>query len=390
MDEPHTHAEEKQAPPSTNDSDIDDAEPQAKRARPTLPTSEPAPLTRKNLALFNKMGKEKSSDPSDDSGSATTISTTTISTTTISTTTISTTSPGFVTQARRNGILDPRSSEQPPDLRDLYKQLVSSQETPSPPKSAYSNYVDQVKRLRVVPSVVKVVILEGSDFPIIPLVLITRVASFLAIFAHHTTLSEKGTLEYHQYPIKSINLVNSYEGYKEGRRLLRNAQDRAREQSHALKEQLKEYYDQQRGGGGLHPVTKEVPPLPVPGIELVEHKPVHQPMPPTSSKHSKSHHSHSTPHSSKAPSSTHSSTHSSSGKRKASSSQSSHDSSRHISKRRRIRSYWKQDRKTGRYYHYGLCQRCTRVSTVGHATAAANREARSDPESIDRGVMAPR
>ncbi|KAK0655519.1 hypothetical protein B0T16DRAFT_397153 [Cercophora newfieldiana] len=86
----------------------------------------------------------------------------------------------------------------------------------------------------------------------------------LNLFAHHATLSKKGTLEYHQYPIKSINLVNSYEGYKEGRRLLRNAQDRAREQSYALRDQLKEYYEQQ----------EEVPPLPVPedeGDEVVEH-----------------------------------------------------------------------------------------------------------------------
>ncbi|KAK0655538.1 hypothetical protein B0T16DRAFT_424335 [Cercophora newfieldiana] len=150
----------------------------------------------------------------------------------------------------------------------------------------------------------------------------TTDGTILNLFAQHATLSEKGTLEYHQYPIKKIDLISSYKEYKEGRRCLRNAQDRAREQSYALKDQLKEYYDQQRGGGGLHPVTKEVPPLP---DEVVEHQPVHEPV--------------------------HEPYKSSSGKQKASTSQSSHNFSRHVSKRRRIRSYWKQDRKTGRYYH---------------------------------------
>ena len=54
-----------------------------------------------------------------------------------------------------------------------------------------------------------------------------------------------GTLEYHQYPVKSTSLVNSHGEHREGRRGLRNAQDHAREQSYALKGQLKEYYQQQ-------------------------------------------------------------------------------------------------------------------------------------------------
>ncbi len=81
-------------PPSRKrplDSD-DDAEPRAKRARATRPTSEQARLTRQNLARFNKMGKKKTSDPSDDSGS---------------TKTLSTTASGFDVRARKNGILDP-------------------------------------------------------------------------------------------------------------------------------------------------------------------------------------------------------------------------------------------------------------------------------------------
>ncbi|CAH0023371.1 unnamed protein product [Clonostachys rhizophaga] len=174
-------------------------------------------------------------------------------------------------------------------------------------------------------------------------------------YAHYATPTEDGTLEYHQFPVKSTSLVNSHGEHKEGRRGLRNAQDHAREQSYALKDQLKEHYKQQRSSS-LHPVATRVPPLPVPDVEplvttqtyqdeddyeVVGPQPVYQPTPPASSKpkHSKSHHSHSTPHSS---------THSSGGKRKASSSQSSHGSSGHVSKHR---SYWKKDAMSGRYYH---------------------------------------
>ncbi|KAK4674680.1 hypothetical protein QC763_0026790 [Podospora pseudopauciseta] len=82
-----------------------DAEPQAKQARATRLTSEPVRLTRKNLALFNKMGKKKTSDPSDDSGS---------------TKTISTTASGFAIQAYKNGVLDPSSSKPPKDLEEIY------------------------------------------------------------------------------------------------------------------------------------------------------------------------------------------------------------------------------------------------------------------------------
>jgi hypothetical protein len=68
-------------------------------------------------------------------------------------------------------------------------------------------------------------------------------------YAHYATPAEDGTLEYHQFRIKSTRLVSSYREHKEGRRGLRNAQDYAREQSYALKDQLKEYYKQQRSSG---------------------------------------------------------------------------------------------------------------------------------------------
>ncbi|TAQ88746.1 hypothetical protein B7494_g2924 [Chlorociboria aeruginascens] len=182
-------------------------------------------------------------------------------------------------------------------------------------------------------------------------------------YAHYATPTEDGTLEYHQFPVKSTSLVNSHGEHKEGRRGLRNAQDCAREQSYVLKDQLKEHYKQQRSSG-LHPIAEGVPTLPVPGTEpldayedegdyeVVEPQPVYQPTPPTSSKpkhsNSHSHHSHSTPHSSKTPPSTHSSTHGSGQKRKAPSSQESSSGSSHHNKHK---SYWKKDAKSGRYYH---------------------------------------
>ncbi|KAK0655474.1 hypothetical protein B0T16DRAFT_397072 [Cercophora newfieldiana] len=116
MDEPHAHAEEKQAPQSTQTRkrqlDSDDDKRQPKRAR----------LTRKNLAAFDKMGKKKTSDPSDDSGS---------------TKAISTTSSGFAIQAYKNGILDPRYSKPPTNLEDLHERHARSRETASPPEPAY-------------------------------------------------------------------------------------------------------------------------------------------------------------------------------------------------------------------------------------------------------------
>ncbi|KAK4683173.1 hypothetical protein QC764_0026690 [Podospora pseudoanserina] len=431
-------AEEKQVPvnPPPRKRQLDsnnDAEPQAKRARATRLTSEPVRLTRKNLALFNKIGKKKTSDPSDDSGSTKTISTTT---------------SGFAIQAYKNGVLDPSSSKPPKDLEEIYQRSALPRGTASPTESEYSDYVDRVNRAANEATVViettellkkhgdkrynrafnqaftafpkdvgfnhglsapQPDFVEGPEmkdflpFPVDELVpgavlykdnprvvtlphiagewkgpdgsmaeatlqssysgaalvyarnqalafqgksdpprhasimTFTTNGTQLNFYAHYATPAGNGTLEYHQFPIRSTSLVNSYEEYKEGRKHLRNEQDHARRQSQALRDELKEYYEKQRGSS-LHPVAEEVPTLTVPDIELldtyedegdyevVEHQPVHQPTPPTTSKHRSggthahhSHHSHSTPHSSKAPSSTHSSTHSSGGKRKASS-----------------------------------------------------------------------
>jgi hypothetical protein len=129
---PPAQEEQVQANPPSRKRQLDgddDAEPRTKRAQTTRPNSEPARLTRKNLALFDKMGKKKSSDPSDDSGS---------------TKTISTTSTGFAIQARENGILDPLDSKPPKNLDDIRNRLAESRATASPPESVYEDYVHTV------------------------------------------------------------------------------------------------------------------------------------------------------------------------------------------------------------------------------------------------------
>lgn len=77
----------------------------------------------------------------------------------------------------------------------------------------------------------------------------------LNFFAHYAAPSEDGTgtLEYHQYQFASVNVKDTYQGHKEGRRALRNEQDHAREQSYALRDQLNEHWKQR--GNTLPPTT---------------------------------------------------------------------------------------------------------------------------------------
>lgn len=70
----------------------------------------------------------------------------------------------------------------------------------------------------------------------------------LNIFAHHAAMSEDGELQYHQYPIISFDLLQSHQEFEDGCRALRNAQDYARQQSFALRDQLKERWKQARSG----------------------------------------------------------------------------------------------------------------------------------------------
>lgn len=86
----------------------------------------------------------------------------------------------------------------------------------------------------------------------------------LNLYAHYASLNEDGVPKYHQYRIKSTNLIDSYEGFKEGRRALRNAQEYAKKQSYALRNQLKDGWKQRRNG--LHPMADGTPPVPELGL----------------------------------------------------------------------------------------------------------------------------
>jgi len=87
----------------------------------------------------------------------------------------------------------------------------------------------------------------------------------LNMYAHYAIPSEEDDiLEDHQYKYASTNIKDSYQGYKDGRKGLRNAQDYAREQSYALKDQLKEHWKQQRST--FHPIAEKEP-LPAPEEE---------------------------------------------------------------------------------------------------------------------------
>ncbi|KAK7414494.1 hypothetical protein QQX98_006681 [Neonectria punicea] len=72
-------------------------------------------------------------------------------------------------------------------------------------------------------------------------------------YAHYAAVTEDGSLEYHQYLYANTDLRKSRQDFNDGRRGLRNAQDYARKQSYALRDQLKIHWKQQ--GGGRHPVA---------------------------------------------------------------------------------------------------------------------------------------
>lgn len=129
-----TQAEQVLAHPSPPRPQLDGDEPRAKRARTTELTSEPAPLTRRNLARFNKMMGEKTPDASDDpSGSPKTISTT---------------SSGFALKARKNGILEVLESKPPTNLEALRGRYARSRESASPPETRYKKYARRVGQVR--------------------------------------------------------------------------------------------------------------------------------------------------------------------------------------------------------------------------------------------------
>ncbi|KAK0655459.1 hypothetical protein B0T16DRAFT_363928 [Cercophora newfieldiana] len=395
------------------------------------------------------MDKNKASDSTDESKSTKTTSTTT---------------SGFALQARKNGILDSRSSKPSKNLKDFLQRHSKTRATASPPESAYGDYVDEIDRVEKTGNEATLVVetsgkllkkppkgynrvfnrsftnfpkdvgfnqdlsapqpdfVEGLEmqnylpFPVdehvrgatlykdnpysitLPQIAgewkgpdgnmrgaelqsaydgaamvyarnkalaymgksdppghaaITTFATdgtTLNMYQHYAAPAEEDPdiLQYHQYKYASTNIKDSYQGHKDGRKGLRNAQDHARDQSYALRDQLKEYWKQQRSI--IHPVAEEEPlpvpeeePLPAPeealeeasvdeegyeevtdeDDEVVEPQPASQPMPPLPSraKHQK---------------------------RKRSPLQAS---SGHGNKRRRLRSFWKRDPKSGRQYH---------------------------------------
>ncbi|GAP92039.1 putative heterokaryon incompatibility [Rosellinia necatrix] len=85
-------------------------------------------------------------------------------------------------------------------------------------------------------------------------------------YAHYAAPSaeDPDALEYHQYHVLSINLTSTYQGHKDGRKSLRNAQDHAKTQSEQLRDQLKQHWKQNRNqlppvAEGVHPPDVEPP-----------------------------------------------------------------------------------------------------------------------------------
>lgn len=324
--------------------------------------SKQEPLTRKNLALFDRMGK-KGKKASASAPESTVDSTTTKIT--------STTTSGFAIQAYKNNILDPRHSKPPTNLKDIQERRARSRETASPPESRFRHYANRVEgagnESTMVVQVSRHILKEYDDegyhqsfnraftaypkdvgfnnglsapqpdfieglemqefrpFPVdehvsgavlykdnpnsltLPhlagewkgpdghiaeatlqsaydgaalvyarnqalaylgkpdppghaeITTFTTDGTTVNSYAHYATPSEDGTLEYHQYHYASANVKDTHQGHKDGRRGLRNDQDHARDQSYALRDQLKEHWKQRRNG--LHPIA-EGPPLP--------------------------------------------------------------------------------------------------------------------------------
>ncbi|KAL7917442.1 hypothetical protein ACQKWADRAFT_325725, partial [Trichoderma austrokoningii] len=256
-----------------SDSDIDDKL-QLKRAR----------LTRKNLACFNKVGKDKKK------GSKKSLFSHHDSTSeSHKTKTTSTTSSGFTDQAYKNGILSPLHSKPPMNLEDIQKRHARSRETASPPETKYKQYVNNVGKAgneATMPDFVEgLEKREYEPFPVDEHVsgakgrgknleearLQSSYDGAALVYARNQALSymgrsdppghaeesEDGAIKYHQYRIKSINLIDSYQEFKDGRRSLRNAQDYAKDQSSALRDDLREHWKQNRQHHSTLPSVSE-------------------------------------------------------------------------------------------------------------------------------------
>jgi hypothetical protein len=70
----------------------------------------------------------------------------------------------------------------------------------------------------------------------------TTDGNMLDLYAHY---AENG--KYHQRIVASASLTGSYQGFCQGYRMLRNAQDHARETSYALRDELRAHYPVEQG-----------------------------------------------------------------------------------------------------------------------------------------------
>lgn len=71
------------------------------------------------------------------------------------------------------------------------------------------------------------------------------------------TAPTSGKIEYHQYPIASTNILNSYGDFKKGRRQLRNPQSYSRDQSYSLRGQLKDHWTAAQNADNLGDIPEE-------------------------------------------------------------------------------------------------------------------------------------
>ncbi|KAL6701081.1 hypothetical protein J3F84DRAFT_344555 [Trichoderma pleuroticola] len=70
----------------------------------------------------------------------------------------------------------------------------------------------------------------------------TTNGTYINFFAHYASTSAEGKVEYHQYPIASVNLMRSYFEFIQGVTMLRNCQEYALSMATALKDDLEKYH----------------------------------------------------------------------------------------------------------------------------------------------------
>ncbi|KAL7915258.1 hypothetical protein GGI35DRAFT_488989 [Trichoderma velutinum] len=70
----------------------------------------------------------------------------------------------------------------------------------------------------------------------------TTNGTYINFFAHYASISAEGKVEYHQYPIASVNLMGSYFEFIQGVTMLRNCQDHAFLLATRLRDDLEKYH----------------------------------------------------------------------------------------------------------------------------------------------------